>query len=48
MTKWNNVEKRVRMSRLVEKINKQEDYSRKLGLMDVSHFQGRKVKDKEN
>ncbi len=48
MTQWNNVERRVRMSRLVERIHKQEDYSKKLGLMDVSQFHGRKVKEKEN
>jgi len=48
MTKWNNVEKRVRMSRLVERINKQEGYCRKLGITDVSHFQGRRIKEKED
>ena len=48
MTRFNNIERRVRMSRLVEKVNKQEAYSRKLGLSDESQFQGRRIKDKEN
>lgn len=48
MTYFNNIERRVRMSRLVEKINKNESYSRKLGLMDVSQFHGKRIKEKEN
>lgn len=48
MTRFNNIERRVRMSRLVEKVNKQETYSRKLGLSDESQFQGRRIKEKEN
>lgn len=48
MTQFNNIEKRVRMSRLVEKVNKYENYSRKLGLIDESQFHGKKIKNKEN
>ncbi len=48
MTRFNHIEKRVRMIRLVERINKQESYSRKIGLSDGSHFQGKRVKNKEN
>ena len=48
MTHFNNIERRVRMSRLVEKVNKNESYSRKLGLTDESQFHGKKVKEKEN
>ena len=48
MTQYNCIEKRVRMSRLVERINKQESYSRKLGLRDESEFHGKKIKEKEN
>lgn len=48
MTRYNDIERRVRMSRLVERINKQESYSRKLGLYDESKFYGKKIKEKEN
>ena len=48
MTQFNHIERRVRMIRLVERINKQENYSRKLGLRDESQFHGRKIKEKEN
>lgn len=48
MTHYNDIEKRVRMIRLVERINKQEDYSRKLGLTDESQFHGKRIKEKEN
>jgi hypothetical protein len=36
------------MIRLVERINKQGNYCRKLGLSDESQFHGKKVKEKEN
>lgn len=48
MTCFNDIERRVRMIRLVERINKQESYSKKIGLSDESHFQGKRVKMKEN
>ena len=48
MTRFNNIERRIRMTRLVEKMSKHENYCQKLGLSDESQFHGRKVKDKEN
>lgn len=48
MTRFNHIEKRVRMIRLVERMNKQDVYSRKIGLIDESCFQGKRVKIKEN
>lgn len=48
MTHFNNIERRVRMSRLVERVNKNESYSRKLGLSDESQFRGKRIKEKEN
>ena len=48
MTRFNHIEKRVRMIRLVERINKQESYSRKIGLSDESYFHGKRIKNKEN
>lgn len=48
MTQFNHIERRVRMIRLVERINKQENYCRKLGLSDESQFHGKKIKEKEN
>lgn len=40
------VEQRIRMCLLIEKIQKQKEYSEKLGLEDISRFHGEKV-DKE-
>ena len=37
------VEARIRQSRLIEKMQKQEDYSERLGLENVSRFRGRKM-----
>ena len=48
MPRFNHIERRVRMIRLVERVNKQEEYSRKIGLIDESYFQSRKVKNEEN
>ena len=48
MTRFNHIERRVRMIKLVERVNKQESYSRKIGLSDESHFQSKRVKIKEN
>lgn len=48
MTQFNNIERRVKMSRLVEKINKHESYCKKLGLSDESQFHGKRIKEKEN
>ena len=48
MMQFNYIERRVRMIRLVERVNKQETYSRKIGLSDESHFQGKRIKMKEN
>lgn len=48
MTRFNHIERRVRMIRLAERVNKQESYSRKIGLSDESHFHGKRVKIKEN
>jgi len=48
MTRFNHIERRVRMIRLVERMNKQESYSKKIGLYDKSHFHGKRVKYKEN
>jgi len=48
MTRFNHIERRVRMIRLVERVNKQETYSRKIGLSDESHFHGKRIKIKEN
>lgn len=48
MTRFNHIERRVRMIRLVERINKQESYSRKIGLSDESYFQNKRVKIKES
>jgi len=48
MTRFNHIERRVRMIRLVERINKQESYSKKLGLSDESQFHGKRMKEKEN
>ena len=48
MTRFNHIERRVRMIRLVERINKQESYSKKLGLSDESQFYGKRIKEKEN
>ena len=47
MTRFNDIERRVRMIRLVEKMSKYEDYCKKLGLSDESQFHGRKVKNEE-
>lgn len=40
------VEQRIRMCLLIEKIQKQKEYSEKLGLEDISRFHEEKV-DKE-
>ena len=48
MTRFNNIERRVRMIRLVERINKQESYSKKIGLSDESQCHGKRIKEKEN
>lgn len=48
MTRFNHIERRVRMIRLVDRVNKQESYSRKIGLSDESHFQNKRFKIKEN
>ena len=48
MTQFNHIERRVRLIRLVERMNKQESYSKKIGLSDESYFQGKRIKMKEN
>lgn len=38
-----NVERRIRMGILLQKMNKQKKYSKKLKLEDVSRFRGKRV-----
>ncbi|MCF2679323.1 hypothetical protein JQM69_01140 [Faecalicatena contorta] len=42
-----DVEQRMRICRLIEKMNRQETYSIRLGLENVSRFREKKVKEKK-
>lgn len=42
-----NIEQRIRICRLIEKMEQQADYSKKLGLVNVSSFYGVKRSEKE-
>ena len=37
------IEARIRRSRLIEKMQKQEGYSEKLGLVNASRFRGKQI-----
>ena len=42
-----NIEQRIRICRLLEKMEQQADYSKKLGLANVSSFYGVRRSEKE-
>ena len=41
------VKRRIRLSILIEKMNKQKEYSKKLGLEDFSKFRGERIHREE-
>lgn len=43
-----SAEERIRRSLLIEKMEKQKSYSRKLGLEDISTFHGKQIKKMED
>ena len=48
MTRFNYIERRVRIIKLLERVDKKESYSRKIGILDESHFRYKSMKEKEN
>ena len=42
-----SVEKRIRMCLLIEKMSEQKEFSKRLGIEDVSTFRGEQVTGKE-
>ena len=43
MEPTNNIKRRIRKSLLIEKIHRQETYSKKIGIEDLSEFHGKKI-----
>lgn len=43
-----SIKERIRLSLLIEKMNKQSSYSKKLGLEDKSTFHGVRIKKEED